>query len=177
MSFRIKLGSFSTGVVEAHDGEGTHGDHTDDEDICKLAEEAACGVRRTAPLHAQTIQTDHAVKFSNDEEQEDNPQPGVINLKTAAVRSDAARIHQHGKHMREDQSGEDNTGDELNPPHRCVGVTEQFVVAAHDAEGFVVVRELAESKDRMDDDENEDRADENGVHPEVINTVNEVAAG
>ena len=56
-------------------------------------------------------------------------------------------------------------------------MTEQFVVAAHDAEGFVVVRELAESKDRMDDDENEDRADENGVHPEVINTVNEVAAG
>ena len=110
------------------------------------------------------------MKFSDDEEEEDNPQPGVINLETAAVRSDAAR-------MREDQSGEDNTGDELNPPHRCVGVTEQFVVAAHDAEGFVVVRELAESKDRMDDDENEDRADENGVHPEVINTVNEVAAG
>ena len=71
VSFRIKLGSFSTGVVEAHDGEGTHGDHTDDEDICKLAEEAACGVRRTAPLHAQTIQTDHAVKFSDDEEQEE----------------------------------------------------------------------------------------------------------
>ena len=64
-----------------------------------------------------------------------NPQPGVINLETAAVRSDAARIHQHGEHVREDQSGEDNTGDELNPPHCCVGVTEQFVVAAHDAEG------------------------------------------
>lgn len=177
MSFGIKFGSFFTGVVEAHDREGTHGDHTDDEDICKLAEEAACGVRRTAPLHAQTIQTDHAVKFSNDEEQEDNPQPGVINLETAAVRSDAARIHQHGEHVREDQSGEDNTGDELNPPHCCVSVTEQFVVAAHDAEGFVVVRELAESKNRVNNNQDEDHADEYGVHPEVIDTVNEVAAG
>lgn len=75
------------------------------------------------------------MKFSNDEEQEDNPQPGVINLETAAVRSDAARIHQHGEHVREDQSGE-VTPVMTEPTTLLCRVTEQFVVAAHDAEGF-----------------------------------------
>ena len=177
MCFRIKLGSFFAGVVEAHDCAGAHSDHENDDNVEKLAQEAACSVGRTAPLHAQTIETDHAVKFCNDEEQEDDPQPGVINLKTAAIRADSARVHEHRKQMRENKSCKDHTGDELNPPHCGVSVTEQLVVAAHNAEGFVVARELTKSQNGVNDNEDENESYEYNVHPEVVNTVNEVAAG
>ena len=109
-----------------------------DQADCNLAEENACSVGRTAPLHAETIQTDHAVNFSNDEEQVNNPQPGIVNFEAGTVRSDFARIHEHWEHVRENQSCKNNTSQELEPPPSCISVAEKFNVAAHSAEGFVV---------------------------------------
>lgn len=173
---RVLLSGFLTCVVVGKDCEAAADDHKDDDNHGDLAGGFAGCVRRSAPLHVETVETDHAVKFSNEEEQINNPQPGMIDFEAGCVRSDIFRVHEHREHVVEHEAGKKNAGDKLNPPPGGIAVAKKFVVAAHNAEGLVVARELAQSKDGVNNNQTEDNADEDAVHPEMVNAVDVVAA-
>ena len=142
-----------------------------------LVDDVAFGVlREDVPLNGETVETDHAVEFRHDEEDERVEQTVVVGVHADEVRVEAARVREHAHEMREHQEEEEEGRNELNHPEGRVFVTEKAIVSLDVTALTVGGREATQGAQSVDHDANEDEADENDVHPEVFFTVDEGAA-
>ena len=175
-------GGFLTGGERAAD------DHEKSDEEHRLAEAGAVAValvddvrfgvlREDVPLNGKTVQTDHAVKFGDDEEDERPEHARVVRVNTDKVHVEAVRVRQHGDEMREHEDEKEEGRNELNHPKRRVFVAEHLVVSLDVTKLMIRRREAAESAESMDHNAERNEADEGNVKPQHFFTGDEHAAG
>ena len=129
------------------------------------------------PLHSQTIQTDHAVQFGGNQEDERPDQAVVIGVNGREVGIDFGRSREHAHDVREHHAGEDDGGHELDEPQGGIGVVHNLHVSADVTELLVGSREATQSAQSVDDDAKRDDAHEQEVQPDLFMTEDRGAAG
>lgn len=162
-------------VVRPH-RHGTAGDHQNDHAVHDLTEGFTV-TSEDVPLDAQTIQTDHAVQFSGHQEDERPEQTIVIGVNGRKVRANGVRVEQHRGDVREDHTGQDHSGHDLNDPKRGVAVSDELVLALDVMEHTIARREATQSHQGVDDHQEGDGADQNDVHPSMFFAIDRIAAG
>lgn len=169
--------------------DGAANDHEESDDEHDLAEARAIGVgalvhdlrlgvlREDVPLNGEAVETDHAVDFRADEEEERVEVAVMSGVDTNQVGVEAVRIDEHAHQVREHEEEQAESRDELEPPEGRVFVVNELDVRADALELLVGRREATKSAEHVDDDAQEDEAHEEDVHPGVIGAVEPHAAG
>lgn len=159
-----KLHLVSADAVVLQGGGGTAEDHQNRDHDHGLAETFTFAAP-DAPLHEHAVQTDQAVRFSGNEEDEGVEQAVMIGMHAGKVGADAGRIGQHGDHVREDADQQHDGGHDLDSPEGGVGVVDQADMVLHVAALMIAAREAAQSAETVDADEERDQTDKDHVSP------------
>lgn len=188
LSFLTSLNLFGADGVVLPCSKGAADDHEKSNKEHCLAE--TCAVALTliddvgfgilcedVPLDGEAVETDHAVEFGDNEEDDRVDHAVVVGVNADEVRIESARVREHAHQVREYEEEEQEGGDQLDEPEGGVFMLDELVVSLDVSELAIGSREATESAEGVDDDEGENEADEDDVHPEVFFTVDEGAAG
>ena len=101
----------------------------------------------------------------------------MIGVNGGEVRANGFRIENHRGDVREDHTGQDHSGHDLNNPKRGVAVSDELVLALDVVEHAIARRETTQSHQSVDDHQEGDGANQSDVHPSVFFAVEDIAAG
>lgn len=167
---------FLTVGVVGPSRQGTASDHSQGDDDHGLAQTVSTTLD-DVPLNGNAVQTDHAVQFRGNEEDQRPDHTHVIGVNGGQVGIDVVRAGQHAHNVREYGTGEDNSRDQLDQPQRGVGVVNELDVSTDVTVLLVRGRETTQSAQSVDDDAQGDEANENEVQPNLFFTENGRTAG
>lgn len=188
LRFLTSLNLFCADGIVLPCSEGAADDHEEGNEEHCLAETGAVALTliddvgfrilgEDVPLDGEAVEADHAVEFGDNEEDDRVDHAVVVGVNADEVGIEAAWVREHAHQVREYKEEEQEGGDQLDEPEGGVFMLEELVVGLDVSELAIRSREAAKSAEGVDDDEGEDEADEDDVHPEVFFTVDEGAAG